>query len=135
MELSEREKAITMMLVDDSVINHYIVKTIFRKEGFINEVICFEGAAEALMQLSNIDESNLPDIILLDINMPGMNGFDFLEAFNELSSVVKQKCKIVMLTSSMNAADVERATSNPYVKFYLHKPLTKESISQLLKLI
>ncbi len=135
MELSESQKAITIMLVDDSVINHYIVKTIFRKEGFEKEVTCFESAAEALIQLDNMTASHLPDVILLDINMPGMNGFDFLEAFDQLSITIKQKCKVVMLTSSMSSDDIARASANPYVKFYLHKPLTTESISQLLTLV
>ncbi len=135
MELSESQKAITIMLVDDSVINHYLIKTLFRKQGFTNEVSCFESAEEALMQLRNTDEYSLPDVIILDINMPGMNGFDFLHEFDGLGDNIKQRCKIVMLSSSMDTADINRATSNPFVRLYLHKPINKESIGLILKAI
>jgi CheY-like chemotaxis protein len=135
MELNESQKAIKTMLVDDSIINHYIIKNLFRKQGFTKEVACFENAEDALAQLSNCNEHALPDIILLDINMPGMNGFDFLDAFIELSETIKKRCRIVMLSSSMDVADIERATANPYVKLYLHKPLSKHDVGMLLSVM
>lgn len=130
MSLSKKEKSGRIMLIDDNTIDHFLVKMIFRKTGFIHEVNCFDVASDALMFLSDVKNADaLPDIIFLDINMPVMNGFDFLEEFTRLPDTVKKKSGIVMLTSSLIESDMEKANTNPYVRLFLNKPLTEEKIT------
>ena len=75
--------------------------------------------------------TSLPDLILLDLNMPLMDGFQFLDEFEKLSSLAKKKCSIVMLTSSINPQDFNRSKKYTNVKLYLNKPLSHESIMKL----
>ena len=79
-------------------------------------------------------ESNLtevPGLIFLDINMPEMNGFDFLDSFKTLSDNIKSHCNIIMLTSSMDENDYKRSYESTFVKGYIIKPLNEEKINRL----
>lgn len=74
-----------------------------------------------------------PDILFLDINMPRMNGWEFLEAYHLLPEEQKAKIILVMLTTSFNPEDKERALDNPYVKDFANKYLSKESLTDILQ--
>ncbi|MGB4973973.1 MAG: response regulator, partial [Cyclobacteriaceae bacterium] len=73
----------------------------------------------------------LPDVIFLDIDMPLMDGFQFLDEFEKLTSNTKKSCKIVMLTSSINPQDFDRSKKYSNVKLYLNKPLSHDSIQKI----
>ncbi|MEM9024939.1 MAG: response regulator, partial [Bacteroidota bacterium] len=75
----------------------------------------------------------LPELIFLDLNMPDMDGWDFLEAYQKLSPRLARPIRIVILTSSGYHGDIQRAKTYPEVTAYLNKPLGDDALAQLLK--
>ena len=119
----------SVMLIDDSKVDNFINSKILEMSEKAENIQVFDDAAAALAFLRK--EQNLPDVIFLDIDMPLMDGFQFLDEFEKLSAVAKRKCKIVMLTSSINPQDFNRSKKYENVKLYLNKPLSHESIVKL----
>jgi CheY-like chemotaxis protein len=113
------------MLVDDNEIDNIINEKIIEANSFADQVLVFQTGQEALDYLKENQESepDLPEIVFLDINMPIMDGFQFLEDFEQFSETVRNKCRIIMLSSSISPKDIDRAASSRYVKKYLNKPL------------
>jgi CheY-like chemotaxis protein len=122
----------TALLIDDDADSNFVNSWIVRKE-FAEEVIVKQSAEEALNYLKSKSRyfEELPDVIFLDIRMPLMDGFDFLEEFNKLPDVVKSKCKIIMLSSSFDKNDYHKAIGNQYVYRYLNKPLSVEALADI----
>lgn len=114
-----------VMLIDDNEIDNIINEKIIEANNFAEEIQVFQTAQAGLDFLAENqnNESKLPEIIFLDINMPIMDGFQFLEKFQAYSPTVLQTCRIIMLSSSISPKDIDRAASNKFVKKYLNKPL------------
>jgi len=128
----------SVMLIDDNEIDNLINQKMVEAAGLSKYIYTHTGAKSAIEFLKNIEqlennvvESVLPDIIFLDIDMPLMDGFQFLEEFNKLKDTTRAKCKIVMLTSSINPQDVSKSKKYESVKKYLNKPLSQESLKEL----
>jgi CheY-like chemotaxis protein len=119
------------ILIDDDPIINLVHKKIIKKNDLEAEVTDFISGKKALDYLKNTNNTE-KNIILLDINMPEMNGFEFLDAFLKQKSINRNQYDIFILTSSLNNKDKERATQYPILKGYLEKPL---DISNLQKLI
>lgn len=122
-----------VLSVDDNQIDRYICGTIVEKYNFAKRVIEFDMATKALEYLhANLHiPENIPQIIFLDINMPVMSGFDFLDEISKLPIIIQNTCCIVMLTSSANPDDLDRANNNAIVKDYISKPLNKEKLDEV----
>jgi CheY-like chemotaxis protein len=90
---------------------------------------------EAIDFLKSGDKENnpVPDIIFLDINMPRMNGWDFLEAYEKLAPAFRTTIVLIMLTTSLNPDDKERASKSPLIKGFKEKYLDEETVNSVLK--
>jgi CheY-like chemotaxis protein len=101
--------------------------------GFSENVIVFDSGIKALEYFSRQDllEEDIPQVIFLDIRMPEMDGFEFLEEYANLSDELKSKMKVVMLTSSLDKNDYDRGLKNPYVMHFLNKPLDEDQLTKL----
>jgi CheY-like chemotaxis protein len=122
-----------VMVIDDTQVDRYIAQRNIVKYGFAEEVICMESATAALRFLAGIiNESDVPKYIFLDIRMPELDGFGFLEKYQNLPVAVKQNCIVMMLSTSLNPGDHERAKNNQFVKRFLNKPLTKDKLETIL---
>jgi CheY-like chemotaxis protein len=126
----------TVMLIDDNEIDNLINQKMIEAASITENIYTHTGAKSAIEFLKNMEqldvaEKVLPDVIFLDIDMPLMDGFQFLDEFEKLNNSTKNKCKIVMLTSSINPQDFSRSRKYDNVKLYLNKPLSQESIQQL----
>lgn len=136
--MSEGKKYHAIMLVDDNEIDNLINQKMIEASDICEHIFVHSGAKSAIEFLKNIEKLvkgnlnlYLPEIIFLDIDMPLMDGFQFLEEFEKLSDIVRNHCKVVMLTSSLNPQDMSKAKKNQHVMKYLNKPLTQDSIKKI----
>lgn len=121
--------SIDILIVDDSPAFINLAKLMINKTGIICKIHEASNGKRALDYLSQAEQC--PDLILLDINMPVMDGFDFLEDY-KLASNCHPLTSIYMLTSSAQEIDKAKAHSYGIVKGYFEKPLTKENILQII---
>ncbi len=125
----------TIMLVDDNETDNFIHKRVIELSGFANDIIIKNSGKSALefLQANARTIEKLPDIIFLDINMPIVDGFVFLFEFENFSDVIKEKSKIVILSSSDSKRDIDRIVDNEYVVHFITKPLSEEALEDLKK--
>ncbi len=129
----------TVLIVDDSEIDRYIATRFIEKSGLFDHVYSLNDGEEAYDHFKNEEESKKekgdffpPTIVFLDINMPRMNGFEFLEKLNQLPTAAKHKILFVtMLTSSEDQVEKQAAMNFPFVETFLTKPFKKEYVKLL----
>jgi len=127
---------INMLVIDDDDINIFIIKKVIEKTGYEVDMISKSNGQLAVDYLTSIT-SNVeifPHIILVDINMPILNGWEFLEAYEKLN-IVRPKVYLYMLSSSVYEYDIEKAKGFKSVNGFISKPLTIERLKELLQLI
>jgi CheY-like chemotaxis protein len=129
-----RRKVGPVWLIDDDPINNLICAQVLTKSEFSEEITEFERAMLALDQLLKMDPQELPEVIFLDINMPEMTGWEFLEAFEPWNEKNRSKIKVFMLSSSIFSGDKEKAGNYPSVLQYLEKPLRSRELDTLREL-
>ena len=118
----------TCLLVDDNYIDNIVTRRLLENSGFAQNIIIHESPDEAMQALR--DGSVTPDIIFLDIRMPTMDGFEFLELYDKLN-IDKKRTKIYLLSSSLDPADIKSSTDNKYITQFIHKPLTKQILAEI----
>lgn len=121
------------LLIDDDDIANFLNERVVASTGLINRVHTANNGKEALDIFNQYFTGTLgiPDVILLDLNMPVMDGFTFIQAFNNLKFPNKEKVLIIVVTSSHDPDDVARAKAMG-IEHYLQKPITKEAIEQII---
>ncbi len=120
----------SICIIDDDYIYQIIVKKIVAKAGIFNKVECFENAFKALKELQD-PESKLPDLILLDINMPGMDGWEFLSELKVNRPNLHHETQIYIVTSSIAMGDRDKALSISEVSGFISKPLTVSRLREI----
>lgn len=123
----------SVLLVDDDEIANFIHQSILEEEGFADHVLIAANGKEALdlIREGKFRDNGKPALILLDINMPVMNGHEFLDAFNQLGIESKNAYKIIVLSSSDNTEDMNRAYEKG-AEDYITKPLRRPALRALL---
>jgi CheY-like chemotaxis protein len=131
-------QSVSILLVDDDEINNFISVKLIKKTLINTEIkTCLNGrfAIDLLQEIQENDPDELPDYILLDINMPIMNGWEFLEEYEKLGIDPKGKSKIYIISSSVFNNDINKAKSYPLVKDFVSKPLSVDKIRDLLGIL
>ncbi len=128
------EKIKRLLLIDDADIEQKLYRRMLERSQMVEEVESFFYADEALEYLKSNRSAEI-DVIFLDINMPRMNGFEFLEAaIDELGDAFTQVV-IVMLTTSLDPADRKRAEKFSVVRDFINKPLTVDHVKRAAQLL
>lgn len=127
------------MLIDDNNIDNFINEKLVKAYYFAEHVYIHTSTTSALEFLRNLQTTYsgkasemIPSIIFLDINMPILDGFAFLEEYEKLDARLTKQIQIMMLTSSMNPVDIEKSNLNACVKRFIHKPLTEDQLNSIV---
>ena len=127
------EKLSSILLVDDDSTNNFLNELLLKQLGVTDHVLTAEDGAQALNMLTQTDNPVEPALLLLDVNMQGMNGIEFLEAYKQLPLAQSAPTVIIMLTTTMDARDPSRLDELG-IAGLVSKPLTKEKINDILQL-
>lgn len=124
----------TILLVDDDEATNFIHNMVIKQLNCTESTVVKENGAEALEYLTSSKDGKYPqpDLILLDINMPRMDGWEFLEEYKKLDDDQLAKTVIVMLTTSLNPDDKDKANVIPVITGFMSKPLTTEMLEEIL---
>lgn len=127
-----------ILLIDDDEPTNVLNTTLLEEAGCAEHIEAVETAQAALRYLStecqrlDSHDCKCPDLIFLDINMPAMNGWEFMERYSKLSEELHQRTRVVMLTTSINPEDRLKAGKIPWVADFETKPITEEKLDRIL---
>ncbi len=132
---AEKQKPI-VCVIDDDNIYQYTARIILESTGLIGKILSFYDGRQALTHLQNhsvSDHESLPDVIFLDINMPEMDGWQFLDEYKNLQPQLPKPITLYMVSSSVNSSDMQRSRLYDTVTDYLVKPVNRNTYQQLME--
>ncbi|MBB6111894.1 response regulator [Mucilaginibacter lappiensis] len=118
----------TCLLIDDNYIDNFVTRRVLENSNFAEQIIVRQSPAEAINLLR--EATIKPDVIFLDVRMPLMSGFEFLEEYDKLL-IDKKDIKIFMLSSSLDPTDMKESSGNKYITQFIHKPLTVKALEEI----
>jgi len=130
--MEQRKK---IMIIDDNLIDQMITAHVLKSNNTTNEDLLIMENAYLALDYLEANKNNLnamPSLILLDLDMPGMSGYEFLQHYKNFSQEIKSLCRIIVLTGSDIQADIDRVEADPYVSKLITKPLSKNQLIPML---
>lgn len=125
-----------ILLIDDDNITNFLNKKIIMNSGLASSIEAFDSGNDAIRYIHDIFDGVLskpvPELILLDIMMPVMDGFDVLDELQKLPAATKENMRVIMLSSSLDKRDRDRAMTYSMVTDFLSKPLTIKNIKEAI---
>lgn len=118
-----------ILIIDDDDLFLHLCEFIMEDEDFATEVITYDYANKALEYLKSLAVNDLPEVVFLDINMPLMDGWEFMEAL-EIAGM-ENKMRIYITSSSIDPRDLKRVEHNPFIKGLISKPLDPEKLDKI----
>ena len=118
----------TCLLIDDNYIDNFVTRKILEGSNFAESIVVVRSAPEAIAALAA--GTVKPDVIFLDVRMPLMSGFEFLDEYDKIN-MDKSNIKIFMLSSSLDPMDMRKSADNKYITQFIHKPLTQKALEEL----
>jgi CheY-like chemotaxis protein len=128
-------RKLKILLVDDDRIYQFAARKTIEATGFVDNITIASNGEEALSYLKSISDKDpalLPDVIFLDVNMPVMNGWEFLDTYPAFSKALAREVLIYVVSSSIDDIDIEKSRQYKSVSGYLVKPVLKDKFTQLL---
>lgn len=132
----------SILFIDDDPITLMLCKMVIKKASFSNEIATAKNGEEALQYfntLNQLDSNNefkkLPQLIFLDLNMPVMGGWEFLDSFSTSDYADYNKTKVIILSSTIDPEDLEKSKKYPMVVDFLSKPISKEMLEYVKGII
>ncbi len=131
-----KRKLNCILLIDDDEPTNFLNRMVIEEVDCTERIETMQSAREALKYLTNSTPTGnypRPDLVFLDINMPAMDGWEFLEKYNQLPEDQKAKIIVVMLTTSFNPEDELKARQIAGISGFRNKPLTPDVLLQILR--
>jgi CheY-like chemotaxis protein len=127
-------KEINICVIDDDDIYQFAVARIIESALKTSSVMSFYDGEEALEYFESLkgNDGPIPDIIFLDINMPRLNGFEFMEGYNKIKDRLSKKSKVYMVSSSIDPADIQRSKEMDGIEDYVSKPLDTNLVTDIV---
>ena len=123
----------SILLIDDEDINLFILQNLLRLSGINADIVFFNTAMKGINYLQDLIDKGekFPDLILLDIEMPVMNGWDFLDIYKQFDKTHIYDCKVIIFTTSIVEQDMVKAKSYEEVEDFVNKPMTIEMLKTI----